>query len=199
MDVLSATLVGGGTRAAHFPAPTVAEIAFAGRSNVGKSSLINRLAQRKKLVRTSNTPGATRTIQVFRIKTRSAEIDFVDLPGYGYAARSKAERRSWGPMIEGFLRERAGLRGVVVLVDLRRGLEEDDRELLAYLDSLGLASVVVATKMDKLGSNERRAKLAALQKEADRTVIGTSSETGDGRTELFEALLGLASIAPTAG
>ena len=126
IQILDASFVASSTDLRTLPAPMFAEIAFAGRSNVGKSSLINSLVQRKNLVRTSGTPGCTRGINVFRVVLQAqsrAEIDFVDLPGYGYARRSKTERATWGPMIEAFLEQRPGLAAVVILVDVRRGFE----------------------------------------------------------------------------
>ena len=180
----------------RLPPPVVAEIAFAGRSNVGKSSLINSLVERKKLVRTSSTPGATRGVNLFRVDlritpeegdARDAELDFVDLPGYGFAKRSKKERRSWGPLIEGFLSTRAGLRAVVVIVDVRRGLEEDDAELLEYLESIGRPAILVATKTDKLPKSKR--KLALDQVAQRPRAMGYSAETGDGGDRLWRRLL----------
>jgi GTP-binding protein len=194
MEVHDATFIAAATRTDGLPPPMFAEIAFAGRSNVGKSSLINSMARRNKLVRTGSTPGLTRQIQIFRMKLRDAELDFVDLPGYGYAARSKTERASWGPMIEGFLRERAGLRGVLVLVDARRGLEDDDRQLLDFLDSIQIPSFVVATKVDKLGSNDRRKQLEALKRDAGRQIIGYSVTANLGRDELWKVVLDACSI-----
>jgi GTP-binding protein len=174
---------------AELPAPTFAELVFAGKSNVGKSSLINSLTGRRKLARVSATPGCTRGINVFRIEVGDAVVHFVDLPGYGYAERSKSERRAWGPMIEGFLRERVGLSLVVVIVDVRRGLTEEDAQLLEFLDSLDHPSVVVATKLDKLPPSKQKPALAALTKTAGRKVIGFSAETGAGRDELLKRLL----------
>jgi len=193
MDVLDARLVAASAKPDGLPPPMFAEVAFAGRSNVGKSSLINMLAQRHKLVRTSSTPGSTRLVQIFRLKLRGAELDFVDLPGYGYANRSKAERKSWGPMIEGFLRNRAGLRAALVLVDARRGVEQDDQDLLEFLDSIGVRGIVVLTKSDKLGANERRALISRLAREG-RSAIATSASSGAGRDELWKVVLEAASI-----
>ena len=181
--------------AAGMPPPMFAELAFAGRSNVGKSSLINNLAQRKKLARTSSTPGCTRGLNLFRLTMRGgAKLDFVDLPGYGFAKRSKSERLSWGPMIEGFLTERVGLRGVVLLVDVRRGLEDEEHELLEFLAHVGQKALVVATKTDRLPSSKRKPAALALAKASGVKALSFSSHTGDGRDELWRALLRLAAI-----
>lgn len=183
------------TNLAELPPPAYAEIAFAGRSNVGKSSLINSLAQRKKLVRTSNKPGATRGINFFRLTLEGgAMLDLVDLPGYGYAQRSKKERRSWGPLIESFLSTRPGLRAVVPIIDVRRGIEEDDLDLIDYLESIDLGIYLVATKIDKIPRHQRKLRVEALRKEAGRRVFPYSSETGEGREALFRSLLRAASI-----
>lgn len=197
MEVHDARFIAAATKNESLPPPMFAEIAFAGRSNVGKSSLINSMARRNKLVRTGSTPGLTRHIQIFRMKLRDAELDFVDLPGYGYAARSKSERASWGPMIEGFLQERVGLRAVLVLVDIRRGVEDDDRQLLDFLDSIGVKSFIVATKVDKLGSNDRRKALEDLKRTAGRRVVPYSVTTDVGRDELWKLVLELCHIIPS--
>lgn len=123
-----------------------------------------------------------------------AIVDFVDLPGYGFAQRSKAERRSWGPMVEGYLEQRVTLRGVVVIVDVRRGIEDDDRQLIEYLDHLERPVLLVATKLDKVPSSRRVASLIALEREAKRPVLGTSSQTGEGRDRVWARLLPLAGI-----
>jgi GTP-binding protein len=189
ITVQEATFLMSARSVAELPAPTFAELVFAGKSNVGKSSLINSLTNRRKLARVSATPGCTRGINLFRIEAGDAVVHFVDLPGYGYAERSKSERKAWGPMIEGFLRERVGLSLVVVIVDVRRGITEEDAQLLEFLDSLKHPSVVVATKLDKLPPSKQKPSLAALTKEAGRKVIGFSSETGAGREELLLRLL----------
>ena len=198
MDVLDAEFVAGATALGQLPAPTFAEVAFAGRSNVGKSSLINNLVRRKKLVRTSSAPGCTRAINIFRVRIRTnedeAHLDLVDLPGYGYAQRSKAERRSWGPLIEGFLRERPGLRGAVVIIDIRRGAQDDDQQLLEFLESVEVTPILVATKIDKLVGSKRKLAVAALRRELDRPLIGYSSVTGDGREALWKRILSVSSI-----
>lgn len=198
VEVLDAQFVAGAKSLDQLPPPTFAEVAFAGRSNVGKSSLINSLVRRKKLVRTSSAPGCTRAVNIFRVRLRAdgteAHLDLVDLPGYGYAQRSKAERRSWGPLIEGFLRQRPGLRGAVVILDIRRGAREEDLQLLEFLRSIGVTSLVVATKVDKLPASKRKPALTRLERELDAPVTPYSAVTGDGRDALWERVLSVSSI-----
>jgi GTP-binding protein len=204
MQVLDAHFLAAAPRQAALPPPAFAEVAFAGRSNVGKSSLINRLVGRRKLVRTSSTPGCTRGLALFRARLRTSEdgdaqkseaqLDLVDLPGYGYAKRSKSERKGWGPMIETFLEERPGLRAVVVIVDIRRGPEDDDAQLLEFLEHLGIPAIVVATKLDKLPANKRKTELLGLGRVLGHDPIGFSSVTGDGVELLWKRILKAASI-----
>lgn len=195
-DVIDATFIAGATALGRLPPPILAEVAFAGRSNVGKSSLINSLVQRKKLVRTSSTPGCTRGINIFRIRLRGdTELDFVDLPGYGYAKRSKAERKAWGPLIESFLSARAGLRAVVVIIDVRRGIEEDDEQLIEFLQHIGQHVIVVATKTDKIPANQRKPRLKEVQKSSKARIFGYAAPTGDGREALMRVLMKAAHVA----
>jgi len=195
MDVIEADFVITAMKVEGLPPPLFAEVAFAGRSNVGKSSLINSLAQRKKLARTSSTPGCTRGLNLFRLTLRDgARIDFVDLPGYGFAQRSRSERLSWGPMIETFLQKRAGLRGVVLLVDVRRGLEDEEHELLEFLAHVKQKALIVATKIDRLPVSKRKPALLALEKSSGVKAVGFSSVTGDGRDVLWKALTRFAAI-----
>jgi GTP-binding protein len=199
--VVDAQYVAGAVDTGSLPAPTLVEVAFAGRSNVGKSSLLNAMMQRRALARTSNTPGCTRQLNVFEVRCADGlAIRLVDLPGYGWARRSKAERQAWQGMIEGYLRRRAALRAVVVLVDVRRGIEDEERQLLEFLDeprevsgAIRLPAMIVATKIDKVGS----ARTQALEKvrrsarglgEAGAKVIGFSAVTGDGREELWRRI-----------
>jgi GTP-binding protein len=174
---------------ADMPAPTFAEVVFAGKSNVGKSSLLNTLCVRKGLARVSGTPGATRGINLFRVDLGEAVLHFTDLPGYGYAQRSKQERKGWGPMIEGYLRQRAGIVLAIVIVDVRRGIEDEDAMLLEFLDSLGHPSLVVATKLDKLTKARRKPALIELAKNSDREIVGFSAETGEGGEALRARVL----------
>src|SRR5579862_9263712 len=132
--VVDAKFVAGAVDLASMPPPTLVEVAFAGRSNVGKSSLLNTMMQRKGLARTSNTPGCTRQLNVFEVRCADGlALRFVDLPGYGWARRSKTERGEWQGMIEGYLTGRSALRAVVVLVDVRRGVEDEEMELVDFL------------------------------------------------------------------
>ena len=147
MKVTAARFLGAAAAPGGGPSPLGPEVAIAGRSNVGKSSLLNALLGRRGLARTSGTPGRTRQINFFLVNERFV---LADLPGYGFAVGSEAERRSWGPLVEGYLRERPPLRGVALLVDARRGAEEEEAQILEFLRHVGLPAVVVATKLDKL-------------------------------------------------
>jgi len=189
--IADAQFLASATALPQLPPPAFAEVAFAGRSNVGKSSLINALLERRKLVRTSGTPGCTRGVNLFRVRLKDPDgvVDVVDLPGYGYAKRSHAERRSWGPLIEGFLESRPGLRGVVVIVDARRGFEAEEHELLEFLDHVGRPAILVATKTDKVPPSKRKLRLLELERDIGRRVFGFSATTGDGRDRLWRRLL----------
>lgn len=166
------------TSPSSIPPARLPEVAVAGRSNVGKSSLLNRLTGRKGLARTSRTPGCTRGLMFFDIDDR---LTIVDLPGYGYASRSKTERTAWKKLVEHYLSSREELAGVLILVDVRRGPEEEEEELAEYLDSVGLPYALVATKADKLKRSALAQQLAKLRKAVDPVpVVPTSSETGAG-------------------
>jgi GTP-binding protein len=167
------------------------EIAFAGRSNVGKSSLLNMLLARRGLARTSNTPGRTREIVFFDVKVAGGPaIKFVDLPGYGYAKVSKSQSKSWKGLIESYIQDRKALRAVIILVDIRRGIEEEERDLLEFLAlRQDLAVIIAATKLDKLALNAQKPALAAMKKDAGVQVIGTSAETKAGREDVWSRIL----------
>ncbi len=159
MIVKSSEFITSAVKPSQYPPADLPEIAFAGRSNVGKSSLINKLVNRRRLVKTSGTPGRTQLINFFLINQR---FRFVDLPGYGYAKVPAGVRRQWGAMIETYLTRRPCLRGLVLIVDIRRtpGRQEDD--LLHWLDHHGIACRVVATKADKLSRNKQIRPLRAV-------------------------------------
>ena len=149
-------------RPAQYPPDGPAEIAFAGRSNVGKSSLLNLLTGRKNLARVSGAPGKTRTINFYRINDR---FRIVDLPGYGYAKVSKSVTEDWGQMMERYLGTREGLRCVIQLVDIRHAPTRQDLQMYEYLRHYGLDGIVVATKADKVSRNEQAKNLSGIRKE----------------------------------
>jgi len=173
------------------PEITLPEIAFAGRSNVGKSSLLNRLVRRKAIARVSRTPGRTREINFFEVNGRFV---LADLPGYGYARISKERRAEWRPLIEAYLRRSPNLRGVVLLIDARRDPTDDDLQMLDFLSEVGAPTIVAITKVDKLGTSARAARIrlltAALGLDDDQ-VIPFSAHTGLGRDELAAAIVSL--------
>jgi len=166
------------------------EIAFAGRSNVGKSSLINRLTRSARLARTSRTPGRTQQVNFF---VGREEVVFADLPGYGFARVPEAVRASWKRLVEEYLEDRKELRGVVVIVDARRGIEGDDAQLLDYLARFARPAIVVASKVDKLKQGERARAIAALRA-AHADAIPFSAVSGEGERELWERLSRLAGL-----
>ena len=155
--------VWGATSAENFPPEKLNEVAFVGRSNAGKSSLVNALTGRKSLARVSQTPGATRQINFFDLGGR---LMLVDLPGYGFAKRSKTESESWQEMIFAYLRRRARLRRVLLLIDARRGVMDADRQVMALLDQAAVSYGLVLTKADELKSAARAAAIAAAGKDA---------------------------------
>jgi GTP-binding protein len=189
--VKTAEFEAGATKLDGLPPATVPEIAFAGRSNVGKSSLMNALVERTGLVRTSSTPGCTRALNLFSVTMGDgAAYRFVDLPGYGYAKLSKAEKSRWGAMIEGYLKDRPTLRAVVLLVDIRRGFEEDDGQLKEFVETCRsgaseVAVILVATKLDKLALSKRKPALAAFKHATGLGPIGFSAVSGEGRDALW--------------
>jgi GTP-binding protein len=177
------------------PESRLPEIAFCGRSNVGKSSLVNALTGRKTLARVSNTPGRTREINFF---TLGGRLMLADLPGYGYAKVSKADAARWNETIFAYLRDRANLRRAVLLVDARRGLLDNDRDVMALLDKAAVSYQLVLTKADKLHVSEREGVRASVLEESRKhgaahpEILMTSSETGEGIPELRAALAALA-------
>jgi len=173
------------------PPNELPEVAFSGRSNVGKSSLINRLVRRKALARVSQTPGKTREINFFRVNDA---FTLVDLPGYGFARVSKGMRAQWRPLIETYLERSEPLRGVVQLIDSRHPPTKDDFQMLDFLASLGAPTIVALTKMDKLSRREAATRPAELARELgldEDQLIPFSSVTGEGRDELASAIVSL--------
>lgn len=193
MKILNAEFITSATEPSQFPTGGLPEIAFAGRSNVGKSSLLNALLGRKNLARVSQTPGRTRLLNFFRVVVsdkNGAEFVFVDLPGYGYAKVAKAVREQWGPMIEGYLSARSALRGVVLLTDVRRG-EQDEINLVRWVQEQGLGLIAVATKIDKLPRSQRVQGIRDLETLLDVPVIGCSAEMGEGMDAVWKAIRAL--------
>jgi GTP-binding protein len=173
------------------PTNELPEVAFAGRSNVGKSSLLNRLVRRKAFARVSNTPGRTREINFFKVNDHFV---LADLPGYGYAKVSKTRRAEWLPLIEGYLRASTALRGVVQLLDVRHAPSEEDLQMLDFLADIGAPTIVVLTKIDKLRPREvaeRVHAIAVALRLEDDQVIPFSAETNVGRDDLAAALVSL--------
>jgi GTP-binding protein len=188
VQVVSAEFAKTATRPEEWPRGLVPELAFVGRSNVGKSSMLNALARKKGLARVSGTPGRTRALQFFDLSyrptpaARPRQVRFCDLPGYGYAKVSKAERDRWAAMIEDYLRDRDVLRAVVLIVDARHDPAESDHDALAFLRAAGRPVVVAATKVDKLARTRRGAALRNVEAALD---------LGRGEAIPFSALEGM--------
>jgi GTP-binding protein len=194
--VVEASFVAGATAVSLLPAPTLAEVAFGGRSNVGKSSLLNAITDRHKLVRAGSKPGITRALNMFVARTADGiSVHLVDLPGYGYAQISKRDSASWGPLVEGYIRNRVTLRAVVVIVDVRRGLEPDDASLVDFVHRESSAAqrptvevILVATKVDKISLSARKPAIKRIASETGLSPIAFSAVTGDGKDEVWKAL-----------
>jgi GTP-binding protein len=178
------------------PESSLPEVAFAGRSNVGKSSLLNVLLKRRGAARVSRTPGRTREINFFRVNDAFV---LVDLPGYGYARVAKSRQAEWRPLIEDYLRANPNLRGLVLLLDARRDPTDDDRAMLSFLADRETPVLVAITKMDKFGPDAGRERVdaisSALELDASQ-VVPVSARTGMGRDDLATALMELIGGAP---
>jgi len=192
MKARSARFVTSAADPAQFPDATLPEIAFAGRSNVGKSSLINALTGVASLARTSRTPGRTRLLNWFWINPpRGNPVHFVDLPGYGYADVPLAVRDSWRPLIEAFLSKRDGLSAVVLLLDIRRGAGDEEVDFAAWLAQRGIPLIAVVTKADKVAKNKRKPLALTIKRDLGlaREPILVSAQDGEGLDDLWRALL----------
>jgi GTP-binding protein len=200
MRVLSRFLAAA-TDAAHFPAPSLPEIAFLGRSNVGKSSVINSLVGTK-LARTSSTPGRTRSINFFEIRWPGKprpELIFADLPGYGYAKISREISQEWPKFIEPYLNERSTLALCLALVDINIPPQASDRQLLDFLSAAGREFLVVATKSDRLSNNQLKSALRTLEEEYPMArLLPYSAKTSAGRDELWIQIRQAASLSNVA-
>jgi len=191
MIIKSAEFITSAVKTSQYPPEVLPEIAFAGRSNVGKSSLINTLVNRKHLVKTSSTPGRTQLINFFDI---NKNLTFVDLPGYGYARVPAAVRKKWGPMIETYLSTRQTLKGVVIIMDIRRLPREEEQNLIHWLAHYSIASILVLTKTDKLSKTKLIKQQAAIIKAlavAKEDVILFSAKTRRGKDAVWDAILSL--------
>lgn len=197
MRVTSVTFAGSATSPAQYPTRALPEVAFAGRSNVGKSSLINRLLGRRRLARVSRTPGRTRVLNFYLVNDR---FYFVDLPGYGYASVPSRVRETWGPMVEGYLKARPTLCGVVLLLDGRHPPQPPDVAMRAWLAQEGIAHLLVLTKIDKVPRGRRAARLGEAASRLGLSDPGLllpfSALTGEGEAALWKALEGALAPAP---
>lgn len=187
MKILSAEFLLSAESLAGCPKLGLPEVAFAGRSNVGKSSLINTLLGRRNLVKTSKTPGHTRKLNFFLI---NESFVFVDMPGYGFARVPEEMRRKWGPMVETYLTGRRELRGLVLIVDVRHPLTAMDKDLAEFLDHHGTRAVIAATKADKLKKSAmmRQKKLVQADLDEDFPLVLFSSHDGLGKKELWKEI-----------
>lgn len=189
MNVINASLIITAGNKSQFPEEQIPEIAFAGKSNVGKSSLINCIINRKALARTSSQPGKTQTINFYNIQDK---LHFVDLPGYGYAKVSKVEREKWGKLIEGYLSNRESLKQVILLVDIRHEVGENDKLMYDWIAHYHHNVIVVATKADKIKRSQLQKHVAMIRKglglRSEDKLISFSATTKQGKDEIWALL-----------
>ncbi|MBN9653861.1 YihA family ribosome biogenesis GTP-binding protein [Halobacillus litoralis] len=190
MKVNTADIVISAASKKQYPKAPIPEIALAGRSNVGKSSFINRMIQRKNLARTSSKPGKTQTLNFYIINDK---FHFVDVPGYGYAKVSKKERAKWGEMMEEYFAEREQLKATALIIDIRHKPTEDDQLMYNYLKHFEHPVMVIATKLDKIKKGQRQKQLKmiydVLEMEEEDALIPFSSETGEGKDVAWKTML----------
>lgn len=197
MKVVSTEFIKSATEPSQYPEGKFPEVAFAGRSNVGKSSLINTLTRRKNLARISSTPGCTRLINFFTVNN---QISLVDLPGYGYAKVSETSRRQWGPMIETYFEHRQSLKHVILILDVRRYPSEQDIALIHWLRHYNIIFMIVLTKIDKVSRSQAKVRRHQIKELLGLTIdpILFSARTGEGRDAIWEAIQdSLAERSPT--
>jgi len=188
MIVKSATFITSAVKPSQYPPAILPEVAFAGRSNVGKSSLINSLVRRKRLVKTGSTPGRTQLINFFDV---NGEFTFVDLPGYGYAKVPEKIRKQWKPMVERYLTSRESLRGIVLILDVRRLPGAEEKNFSAWLDMHGIPIVYALTKADKLSKSRQQLRLRAIAEELSmekHRLTLVSAKTRQGIDALWEKI-----------
>ena len=197
MKVTQAEFIISAVSPKQYPQGTLPEFALAGRSNVGKSSFINKMINRKNLARTSSKPGKTQTLNYYLI---NKDLYFVDLPGYGYAKVSKSEKEKWGKMMEEYLQTREPLRAVLQIVDIRHSPTKDDQGMYEYLKHYGIPVVVIATKADKIPKGKWQKHLkevrTVLNMDKNDELILFSAETGQGKDEAWKAILARAKAKP---
>ena len=191
MIIKSAEFVTSAVKPSQYPPAELPEIAFSGRSNVGKSSLINTLVNRKRLVKTSSTPGRTQLLNFFNINDKFC---FVDLPGYGYARVPKSVQKNWGPMIEAYLSGRKTLQGVILILDIRRVPRQEEFDLIHWLNDYGIACIPVLTKTDKLSKNKQGRQVSAIAETlgvVKEDLILFSAKSRQGKDAVWRAIEGL--------
>lgn len=186
---MDASFVKSAFKEEHYPPSDLPEVAFAGKSNVGKSSLLNVLVNRRKMARTSSTPGRTQALNFFTV---GEEMYLVDLPGYGFARVPPAVKKSWGKMVGNYLKLRSNLKAVIVILDIRRDLSSGDRDLLNWLKLYNIEAIIVLTKTDKLSKNKAAGRASSiwsdLKKLSSEKPILFSSKSRQGKEEVWERI-----------